>query len=335
MLELENLDYDLELDKVVEKINSKNIMNVLLQFPEGLKGIALNVKDYLEDNTKANILISGDPCFGACDIPYETNTFGIDLIVQFGHSQMNNLDFDVPIMFVNAHSKIDVLPIVKSAIQSLKKNVGLLTTIQHIHKLEDVKKFLTENGFNVFIGEGTGRVTHKGQVLGCNLQAATSILEDVDCYLFIGSGNFHAIGVALSTKKPVMIADPFQNEVRDIGDIKTKLLRQRHGAITKAENADSFGIIVGIKPGQARMNSAINLKKLIENHHKKAYIFLLNEINPEKFKGFSLDAPVSLACPRLAIDDFMRYNVPILTKPELSIVLKETEWDEYSFDSLA
>jgi 2-(3-amino-3-carboxypropyl)histidine synthase len=334
MNELENFDYFLELKKIVNTLNTEKVENVLLQFPEGLKGVALQVKDFLETNTNSNIIISGDICFGACDVPVDLKTLGIDLIIQFGHSVMPNLNYDIPVMFVPAHSKIDVIPAVKSSLGSLKKNVGLITTVQHIHKLKEIEEFLTNKGFNVIIGKGTGRITHKGQVLGCNLSAATSISHDVDCYLFIGSGNFHAAGLAISTNKPVFIADPIRNEVRDITEIKNKILRQRHGAITKAQSATTFGIIVGTKPGQTRMNTAINLKKMIEMNDRKAYIFLFNEITAEKFKGFSVDALVNTACPRLAIDDFMMYHIPILTPIELKIVLNENSWDDYSFDML-
>ena len=41
-----------------------------------------------EIQTKTNIecLIWMGTCFGACDIPLETERLGIDLIIQFGHS---------------------------------------------------------------------------------------------------------------------------------------------------------------------------------------------------------------------------------------------------------
>ena len=35
--------YDMDLDKVIRKINSKNVKTVGLQFPEGLKMQAVNI----------------------------------------------------------------------------------------------------------------------------------------------------------------------------------------------------------------------------------------------------------------------------------------------------
>lgn len=334
MSKIEDLEYDLELDKVCKVINDKQAKNVILQFPEGLKGIALKVKDYLENETKAELIISGDFCFGACDLPSSDYLMGADLLIQFGHAEMPNLKSDIPILYVPAYSKQDVISVVSLATKHLKKNVGLITTIQHVHKLNEIKEFLQKNGFNVEIGEGSGRIAHPGQVLGCNLSSANSIASLVDCFLFIGSGNFHPIGVALSTKKPVIIADPVQNEVREVQEIKDRLLRQRHGAITTSSSASSFGIIVSSKPGQTRMNTAKNLKTLAQKHEKKAYIIILNELTPEKLKGFNLEAIVSCACPRIAIDDFLTYPIPILTPQEFKIVLNEESWEDYVFDML-
>ena len=334
MCKIEDLEYDLELDRVCKIINERQVKNVILQFPEGLKAIATKVKDYLENNTKSNIIISGDLCFGACDLPSFDSLLGGDLLIQFGHAEMPNLKSDIPILYVPAYSKQAVISIVSSATKHLGKNVGLITTIQHVHKLNEVKEFLQKNGFNVKIGEGTGRIAHPGTVLGCNLSCATSIATLVDCFLFVGSGNFHAIGIALSTNKPVIIADPIQNEVRETQEMKDRLLRQRHGAIISASTAKSFGIIVSSKPGQTRMNTAQNLKMLAEKHKKKAYIIILNEITPEKLKGFNLAAIISCACPRIAIDDFLTYPVPILTPQEFKIVLNERKWEDYIFDEL-
>jgi 2-(3-amino-3-carboxypropyl)histidine synthase len=334
MNEFNDLDYDLKLELVCQTILKEHYKTILLQFPEGLKVIATKIKDFIEEKTQANIIISADPCFGACDIPFSNEGLQLDMIVQFGHASMPNLISNLPVMFVEAHSKIDVMPVVKKALGSLSKRVGLITTVQHIQRIPDVADFLRDNGKEVQIGRGTGRVLHDGQVLGCNLTSATSISHDVDCFLFIGSGNFHAIGVELSTKKPVYIADPHLNEVRNINEIKDRLLRQRHGAITQAQKAQSFGIIVGTKPGQVRLNLAYDLKKMAETYEKRAYIIIQNEITSEKLKGFSVEAFVSCACPRIAIDDFMRYSIPILTPQEFKIVLGASKWEDFSFDSL-
>jgi 2-(3-amino-3-carboxypropyl)histidine synthase len=238
-------------------------------------------------------------------------------------------------MFVEAHSKLDVIPVVRMAIGSLKKKVGVITTVQHVNKLDEVREFLQKNGFEVHIGEARGRVTYDGQVLGCNLSSATVISSKVDCFLYIGGGNFHPIGVALATNKPVIVADPVQNELRDATEIKDGLLRKRFGAITLARHAKNIGIIISTKKGQMRLSTAIKLKNLAKKHDIDASILILNDISPQKFMGLDVDALVSCACPRIAIDDFLRYKVPILTPFEFEVALKKEKWEDYRFDMLS
>jgi 2-(3-amino-3-carboxypropyl)histidine synthase len=89
---LEELDYDLELEKVVKEIKKQKSKKVLIQLPEGLKPYATQIQDELEKKLKekklkAEFFIWLDTCFGACDIPIETERLGVDLIVQFGHSE--------------------------------------------------------------------------------------------------------------------------------------------------------------------------------------------------------------------------------------------------------
>lgn len=78
-------DYDLELNKAVEKIKQENAKTVLIQLPDGLKPRAKEIQDKLEKETekKVKILIWAGSCYGSCDIP-QVKT---DLIIQFGHSE--------------------------------------------------------------------------------------------------------------------------------------------------------------------------------------------------------------------------------------------------------
>ena len=77
--------YDLELDKAVQEINNTQTKRVLIQLADGLKPRAKEVQEYLQKNTRAQIIIWGGSCFGACDIPSETKNLGVDLILQWGH----------------------------------------------------------------------------------------------------------------------------------------------------------------------------------------------------------------------------------------------------------
>ena len=80
-------DYDLEIDRIVAEIKKIKAKTVCLQLPDGLKPRAGEIQDILKEKTDAKILIWGGSCFGSCDLPQNLNSLGVDLLVQFGHSE--------------------------------------------------------------------------------------------------------------------------------------------------------------------------------------------------------------------------------------------------------
>lgn len=84
--------YELELKKILRVINKEKAKRVLLQFPEGLKPYSQVIADFIERESKAQCLIWMGSCFGACDIPIETEKLGVDLIIHFGHSDWGYKD---------------------------------------------------------------------------------------------------------------------------------------------------------------------------------------------------------------------------------------------------
>ncbi len=331
--------YSIDFELVIQKILKNKYKRVLLQFPEGLKIHFEKIIDFLKEKTSCLYLISADPCFGACDIFFENKNFDIDLIIQIGHLPIPNIkNVQVPIIFVNAESTLDVNKIVNKAIPKLiGKKIGIITTAQHVHLLSFIGKILEKNNFKYLIGKGDNRLYSEGQVLGCNFSSANSIKNKVDSFLFIGSGNFHPLGLLLSTKKPVIACDPYTCEIRldELELLKEEILRQRYGAIARSKDAKHFGIIIGTKLGQQRIKLAIELEEIIKIRQKKSYIFTANHFNPLNLESFrKIDCFVSTACPRIAIDDYMQYKIPILTPIELEILLGFKKWDEYKFDEI-
>ena len=81
------MNYDLELDKVVKRIKREKPKLVCLQLPDGLKPRAKEIQDKLEKETDSKIIIWAGSCFGACDIPVQLEKLGVDLLVQWGHSE--------------------------------------------------------------------------------------------------------------------------------------------------------------------------------------------------------------------------------------------------------
>jgi len=80
------MDYDLELGRVVDRINKEKANLVCIQLPDGLKPEAKLIQNEIESKTNAKVIIWAGSCFGACDIPSEVEKLGVDLLIQFGHS---------------------------------------------------------------------------------------------------------------------------------------------------------------------------------------------------------------------------------------------------------
>ncbi len=326
--------HDFSLPEVSAFIKKRKARLVALQFPEGLLAQSREVIEELERQTGARFLVLGDPCYGACDVNLDYAQYA-DALVHFGHTEIPSLKAGEGILFVEVKADIDILPLLAEAEKKLKRRVGLVTTAQHLDSIARVSDALVRDGFEVEVGKGDGRIKRPGQLLGCNVSAARQVEPLVDCFLFIGSGDFHPLAVAMCTDKAVVVLDPYMRAVRDVEELKEKILRQRHGAIARAKDANSFGIIVSTKPGQKRMALAEEMMEMVESKGKKAMLIVVNNIDPDRLVGFNVDAYVSTACPRLAIDDYLRYRKPILTPPELEIVLGEREWPDYVFDEIS
>lgn len=330
---MSTLDYDYRFDLIIDKINKLDAQNIILQFPEGLKTDAVNVSGRLQEEfPDKNIIIDADPCFGACDLADVKVNKHIDLVVHFAHTPLP-IKTDCPVLFIEAHSTADVKAPIEDALGKLSSDVkviGLVTTTQHIHKLDEMISLIESNGYTIKLTNGKG--TSPGQVLGCNFTSIKNL--DVDVIIYVGSGDFHALGVKLFTQKRTIVADPFIGKSREIEEFYDKIIRIRFARITKAKDAKSFGIIMSSKKGQLRFDLATELKKLINKHGFDAQILNMDYISPERLLPYDLDAFIMTACPRIAIDDSAMYKKPVLTPQELEIVLGIRDWEDYLMDEI-
>jgi len=324
--------YDMGFEKVIKKIKSKNAKNIGLQFPEGLKTQAIATAREIQKETGVNVIISADPCFGACDVSDFKMKGMVDLIIHYGHTALP-IKYDIPTLFIESYSKVDVSKSLKEALILLEKysKITIATTTQHLHLLDEIKDFLEDNGKTVAIA--SSKYTRKGQVLGCNFSSIKN--TDSEAYLFIGSGNFHPLGIYLFTKSPVIIADPYMGQGRDISEFADRILRIRFAKIIKSQNVKKWGIIVSSKEGQFRLQLAKEIKKTLEDEGLEGFILLLENVSPEALLPYQeLGGFVVTACPRIAIDDSQMYEKPLITPQELEIVLKKKEWENYQLDEI-
>jgi len=320
--------YDLDLEKAIELISKCGAMRVGLQAPEGLKRFMPALARRIEELTGSVVIISGDPCFGACDVDMKLCE-EVDLMLHLGHAELGEGPENA--IFLEARMIGDLSPVVRKAAGMLQtRRVGVASTIQHIHKIGQALSALRSEGIEGLLGPAGERIKYPGQVLGCSYSTVRAL--DVDEFLFIGTGHFHPLGIALATGKRVIAADPLTGEVSEID--ADPMLRRRYAAICRAKEAKRFAVLVSKKPGQIRMALARRLKEMGEAHGLLMFLVYLDNIEPDRLINLGAEAAVSTACPRVALDDAAKYRVPILTPPEFEVLLGERDWEMYRFDEI-
>ena len=326
---MKTMSFDLEEKRLQEEIKKRKPKIVFLQLPEGLKPEAPRLASVVEE-ASALPIVSSDPCYGACDLPVsEAKLLGADLIVHYGHTPMTP-NTEVPIVYVEARAKVGVKEALTEALPYLTSwsKIGLVTTVQHVHQLDEAKKLLEAAGKTVFVGNADS-AKHAGQVIGCDFGNAQSVSDRVEAYVFVGGGRFHALGVALATEKPTIVADPYETVAYPIQDQARRVIMQRWGNLSAAKEAKSFGVLISLKSGQMRLRAALDIKEKLEQKGLKATLLALREVTPSALMQFpSIDAFVNTACPRLSLDDAPHYSKPLLYLNEALVLLGELSWEE-------
>lgn len=226
--------------------------------------------------------------------------------------------------YIELKDKTDLVPSLKNSLTVLRdfKRIGLVSTIQHVHGLKSAKEFLEENGKQVYLAKSTKArgqgisAKHEGQVLGCDVSAASQLDSMVDALLYIGTGQFHPIGIALETEKPVFTLNPHTERIAQVleGERKKYLARQA-ARLFKLKEAKKIGIIVSTKPGQYNLDQAEEIRTKLMKNGKQAEIFITDLITEQDLLNFSeVEAWVNTACPRLVDDKFSK---PVVNAEEL------------------
>jgi len=320
--------FDFEEERLKMEISKIKPKRILLQMPEGLKPEAPRLAKIVEAFGGLPI-ISADPCYGACDLATsEAEAVGADLIVHFGHAKLLKHE-KIPTIYVETRATLPVDAAVISSLPLLKdySRIGLSTTVQHVQTLDVVREILVKAGKIVEIGDAR-KLPYPGQVLGCDYSNVKSIAKDVDVFLFVGGGKFHALGVSLATSKPTIVADPYGGTAYSITEEVQKIIKQRYVSVEEARCARNFGVLISSKPGQNRFEEAVKIKMTLEKMGKNVCLFALKEILPEVLMEFpTVDAFVNTACPRISLDDASKFKKPVLTVQEFLVVSGESSWE--------
>ena len=307
--------------RIFKEIEEKNPASVSLNGPDGILPQVQETAVRISKKYKIPAYVLADTTWGTCDL--NTNSakvLGSEIQFNIGHT-INTESLGSNLVLIDAFDDVSFDSVAKKCIEILKgKIISLVTDSQHLHQIDKVEKILTANGIDVRIGKGKGQL-NDGQVFGCEFYPASELKKTVDAYVFLGQSNFHAAGIALSTNLPTFILDPYFNEVREVTEFAQKLKKQATLAIYKAADAQSFGIIIGLKEGQLSKVFALKFKKELEKEGKDVQLFALTDITNERLQNLKgIDAFIQVACPRISTDN--KFDKPVLSTPQANALLK-------------
>ncbi len=304
----------MEFGEIISELKKNGIRRIFIQIAEGLKIKAKEIVDFFEKEG-FEVILSIEPTYGACDVKdEEALRFNCQAIVHIGHSDFG-VKTKIPTYYL--HYIFDVkkekIEKFKEEIKKIKyKKIGIVTSLQYVKYVDEIERILKENSFEVFKSK---TLEYEAQILGCNVSAAKSIENLIEAFLVITEGKFYPIGLLLNTEKPIFVFDLEKEEIYEISNLREKYRKIIAWNYVKFKEAKEIGLLVSWKKGQIFFDP-LKIKKYLESKGKKVYIFVADEIVPEKLIGIDVDCLVNLACPRI-FDDIERYKIPFINYIDL------------------
>lgn len=307
--------------RIFQEIELKKPVSVSLNGPDGILPQVQETAMNITKRFGIPAYVLADTTWGTCDLNSNgAKVLGAEIQFNIGHT-INTESIEKNLILINAYDDVEFDSVAEKCVEILKgKKISLVTDSQHLHQMDKVNEILTRGGVKVEIGKGKGQL-NDGQVFGCEFYPATQLKDKVDAYVFLGQSNFHAAGIALSTNMPTYVLDPYFNEVREVTEFAQKLKKKATLAIYKAAEAQTFGIIIGLKEGQLSKVFALKFKNELEKEGKTVQLFALTDITNERLKNLKgIDAFIQVACPRISTDN--QFDKPVLSTPQANALLK-------------
>ena len=326
-----------DLEPAKAFLQEKKAATAIVQIPEGLKSKTAWIAEELGKEC-GNVFIKMDPCYGACDLPLnDMKVLNADCVIHIGHGAIHphkNI-FYLPLQYRFTEKELEenVSRLLKELGKRKINSVALVANAQYVESLPLIRKMLFNEGVKSFEGKASSRIASEGQILGCNYTVVESIQTVVQASVYFGDGYFHPLGLMFGTEKPVFVVNPLTETVEEISEKqRDRFLRKRFAAIAEASQCKSFGIIVSIKSGQRQKEKALELKKAIERHGKKAVLLEMDLVVESYMKGIGVGCLVNTACNRIVLDDSENWKTLIINPTECLIALGEKTWEEWKPD---
>ena len=295
-------------EKSVKELKKVNAERVFIQFPEGLKLSIQEISEKLEKGGFETVLCM-ERTYGGCDLrDEEAKRLKCDAILHIAH-QDYGVKSTLPIVYWDYFLQANPLPILEKEIAKLNdyRRIGLVTSLQFVKTIPVVAEFLEKQGKKVFVHKN---LQYDGQMLGCKTAAGLAIEKNVDAFLCISAGKFYPIGLALSTKKPLLNLDLETQSIYSVEPQKKKIEKIIAWNRQVLKDAKNVWLLVSWKKGQ--IQDPFEMKEKLEKQGKKVFVLAFDELANDKLEGLKLDILINFSCPRIGSDDLERTKVPIL-----------------------
>ncbi|MCX8178439.1 MAG: diphthamide biosynthesis enzyme Dph2 [Candidatus Aenigmarchaeota archaeon] len=291
------------MNELLDQLKKLKARRVFIQYPEGLKTKIQEISSELEKNGYQTVLCC-EPTFGACDVrDFEAKRLKCDTVVHIAHTDFG-VKSELPVIYLDYVFDIDPIPIIEKEYEKLSnyKNICVFTSLQYVESMKRVVDYLKKRSKQVFVGKTQ---KYEGQVLGCRVDAALKFASKVDCFLYVGTGRFHPMGVCLATEKPVYSLDLEKQKIIDFQKEKMIYLKKKAWRDQELKDANVVGIAVSWKRGQNRIDEAFALKEKLEKQGKKVYILAFDTASKSKTIGMKFDILINMLCPRMDDEDLL------------------------------
>ncbi|MEM2006169.1 MAG: diphthamide biosynthesis enzyme Dph2 [Sulfolobales archaeon] len=322
-------DYELKLSEVLRVLSEVRAKKVLIQLPEGLKRYYTAIADYIRSKADLEVYLDGSPVYGSCLLDFgETGKY--DLVIHVGHDpyplasrRPSPRVVFVDLEYISADRETLLSEIESYLTASGLKNIAIVTTNQHKKLSELIKERLKSGGFNVALGPLV--------VFGCYVPSELK-KSKVEAVLVVAGGVFHSIGVGMVVRSAKVVrVDPYTKCVTDSSRDVLKFLSIRLKKMHDALNARSWGVVLGIS-GQYRPWVVSEVVRVLKKRERRFYLYTAPILDINVLRNLDspeVDAYVVTSCPRIAVDDLVEFEKPVLTPSEAIAVLEKMGIGEY------
>ena len=320
-------NYNFEIHKTIWRIRQEKAVSIALQFPEGLLMYSCIIADVLRKHCQADVIILGDVTYGACCVDDITaSKLGATFLVHYGHSCLVPMtSLSIKVLYVFVEIAFDISHLIKILQTQFDKSsrLAIMGTIQFAAAIHEVERQLKGSIPGVFVGQA--RPLSQGETLGCT----APILPPCEALIFVADGRFHLEAAMIQNPSvPAYRYDPYSKQLISEGYDTEKMKAIRWDAISRAREAQTFGVILGTLGRQGSNAIFERIRSLLTEAGLVVIPFLMAELNPTKIAQIPcVDAWVQVSCPRLSIDWSEGFDRPMLTPYELDVMVGMKEWE--------